>query len=293
MKNSTFDSIEGLKQQIFDLHAEVAQLRTDYLDLELSLNTVIEHGDMIEEMLTQSNFSLEAEVNTRKKSLQDLQGKFLNINQQKEDLETLVQMVTEHSDEIDNHWQEKYQVVEVDSLTDALTGAANRRHFDQYLTNEWQRCSREKNELSLIMFDIDHFKFFNDHFGHSSGDTCLKNIVRLAQQCLCRPADLLFRFGGEEFAVVLPNTDLEGAVKIASQIRESIANAHIQHSPHSKSKYVTVSLGTDSCWPDTNSQPLDLIESTDKLLYEAKFYGRNRLISKNNDKKRNDKMVKW
>jgi|GEM_PF-197975 len=292
MKNSTLESVEGLKQKIFDLQAEVARLRKDYADLELSLNTVIEHGDTIEEMLAQNNVDLKSEICARKETLVDLQSQFHNITQQKDDLETLVQMVTEHSDEIDNHWQEKYQVVEVDSLTDGLTNAANRRHFDQYLNTEWQRAIREQNEISLIMFDIDFFKSFNDHFGHSSGDICLKEIVRLAQQCISRPADLLFRYGGEEFAVVLPNTSIEGAIKLAHEIKESIADAKLSHSPAISSDYVTVSVGVDSCRPTAGMQPLELIDSADQYLYKAKLHGKNRVISKHCYTKRNEKMVK-
>jgi len=292
MKNSTLESVEGLKQKIFDLQAEVLRLRIDYADLELSLNTVIEHGDTIEEMLSQTNTDLKSEITKRKENLNKLKTQFNSVSQQKEDLETLIQMVTEHSDEIDHHWQEKYQVVEVDSLTDALTKASNRRHFDQYLNTEWHRAIREKNEISLIIFDIDFFKAFNDHFGHSSGDICLKEIVRIAQQCLCRPADLLFRYGGEEFTVVLPNTELEGAIKIADEIRQAIADEKLIHSPLISSEYVTVSVGVDSCHPSPDMNMIELIDSADQYLYKAKLQGKNRVVSKISYTKRYENMVK-
>lgn len=292
MKNNTFESVEVLKRQILDLKSEVARLRKDYTDLEISLKTVIEHGDTIEEMLSQTNVDLESEISQRKESLNDLRQQFNNITQQKEDLETMVQMVTEHSDEIDNHWQEKYQVVEVDSLTDALTGAANRRHFDQYLSTEWQRAIREQNEISLIMFDIDFFKSFNDHFGHLSGDICLKEVVKLSQHCLHRPADLLFRYGGEEFAVVLPNTELAGAVQLADEIREKIASAKLVHSPAINSDYVTVSVGVNSCIPQTGMEASELIDSTDEYLYKAKLQGKNLVVSPISYIMRSENMVK-
>ncbi len=165
------------------------------------------------------------------------------------------------------------------SRQDALTKIANRRHFDTVLQQEWKRLSRSQLPLSLIMFDVDHFKQFNDHHGHPAGDTCLTTIAQTSQRVVNRPTDLVARYGGEEFAVVLPNTDLAGALSIAETLRRSIATLNIVNfETATETVYVTVSVGVACQIPVTGMSPQHLIDIADQALYQAKQTGRNRVV---------------
>ena len=115
-------------------------------------------------------------------------------------------------------------------MTDALTGLANRRRFDQYLATEWRRSMRDRQPLSLLMLDVDEFKIYNDTYGHQRGDSCLKQIAEACMDVVSRPGDLVARFGGEEFVVVLPNTQNEGALLIAGEICEALRSRRLPHS---------------------------------------------------------------
>ena len=157
---------------------------------------------------------------------------------------------------------------------DGLTEVANRRYFDEFLDQEWQRLTREKQFLSLIMFDVDHFKLYNDFYGHQAGDECLIKIAHAAQQVLKRPADLLARYGGEEFAVILPNTDEIGASNVATQIKLAIQDLDILH-VKSKEQIVTLSLGIATQIPSIDRTSEAFISEADHALYQAKQQGRN------------------
>lgn len=163
------------------------------------------------------------------------------------------------------------------SITDGLTGIANRRHFDGVLAQEHARHSRSGAELSLIMLDIDHFKAFNDNYGHVKGDDCLRRIGRVLADCAARPTDLAARYGGEEFAFIIPETDSSGALIIAEKIRRSIMALDIPHCGSSAAHMVTASLGvvTVRCSADITAD--DIISQADVLLYRAKSLGRNRV----------------
>jgi diguanylate cyclase (GGDEF)-like protein len=162
---------------------------------------------------------------------------------------------------------------------DSLTQVANRRRFDEYLIQEWARCAREKQFLSLILSDVDYFKAYNDAYGHQAGDDCLYKVAQAMNLVVKRPADLVFRYGGEEFAVILPFTNGEGAVKIAEEIRQEIKQLKIPHTLSQVSENVTLSLGISSIIPHCNSAPELLIEAADRALYQAKAQGRDRFIS--------------
>lgn len=162
------------------------------------------------------------------------------------------------------------------SHRDGLTGIANRRYFDMVLDREWNAAKREKKFLSLILFDIDYFKKYNDTYGHLAGDDCLCQVAIAASRVIKRPRDTLARYGGEEFAVVLPDTDSIGASFCAEQIRFEIENLHIIHISSQISSYVTASLGISTISPYaefTTSQ--QLIKESDLALYQAKREGRN------------------
>lgn len=159
---------------------------------------------------------------------------------------------------------------------DGLTHIPNRRRFDEYLEQEWQRMVREQQPLSLIMFDVDFFKPYNDCLGHQQGDEALIALAAAAARAVKRAADLLARYGGEEFAVVLPNTRRAGAEIVAKAIQEEIAALEIAHPQSSVSDYLTISIGIASVVPTADQSPEDLIAAADAALYQAKRRGRDR-----------------
>jgi diguanylate cyclase (GGDEF)-like protein len=161
------------------------------------------------------------------------------------------------------------------AIIDELTQIANRRRFDEYLAEEWQRAMRENHPLALILCDVDCFKAYNDTYGHRAGDVCLQQVAWAITQVVHRPADLIARYGGEEFAIILPDTDLSGASHVAEQLRQSVYWLRLPHERSSASEYVTVSLGVCSVVPDFTLSSHSLIDTADKALYEAKASGRN------------------
>jgi len=162
------------------------------------------------------------------------------------------------------------------AITDGLTQVANRRCFDERLQFEWQRLLREQQSLSLILIDIDYFKFYNDHYGHQAGDNCLIQVAQTAASQLKRPADLFARYGGEEFAVILPNTDMEGAIAVVEVIQQAIHQLNLPHESSKVSPNVTISLGIASLIPIQDISPEALIAIADENLYQAKQQGRDR-----------------
>ncbi len=161
------------------------------------------------------------------------------------------------------------------ATSDGLTQVANRRHFDEYLQQEWLRMQREQTPMSLILCDIDFFKAFNDTYGHQAGDECLQKVAQVIQSAAKRSIDLAARYGGEEFAVILPNTDLEGAERVAVDIQKSIKDLAIFHRNSKVSQHITVSIGIASTVPNQIIPPEMLITAADRALYQAKDGGRN------------------
>jgi diguanylate cyclase (GGDEF)-like protein len=164
------------------------------------------------------------------------------------------------------------------SFLDGLTGIANRRFFKTVFNKEWNRSIRENSHISLIMLDIDYFKNFNDTLGHLRGDDCLKQISQVLKNSLKRSTDMASRFGGEEFAIVLPNLTTVEAMKLAQQIKSSIDQQRIEHPSSVISKYVTVSMGIATIVPTMNDQSETLVSAADHALYMAKNKGRNQII---------------
>jgi diguanylate cyclase (GGDEF)-like protein len=162
------------------------------------------------------------------------------------------------------------------AATDGLTGLANRSHFDSMLAYEYARHLRSGKELSLVILDIDHFKAFNDIYGHVRGDECLREIARAMTRTVSRATDLLARYGGEEFTVLLPETHLKGAVILAEKVRECISDLALTHS-HSSTGYVTASLGVACGRFLEGSSILDVVHEADMQFYAAKARGRNRV----------------
>ncbi len=159
---------------------------------------------------------------------------------------------------------------------DGLTGVANRRRFDQYLEAEWQRLSREKLPLSLILCDIDFFKKYNDSYGHQAGDACLRQVADALRFCARRSVDLVARYGGEEFAVILPNITEAGAGQVAEEMRSVVNTLEIPHVQSAVSQHVTLSLGVACMNPTSSTSPSMLVAAADAALYQAKAAGRNR-----------------
>ncbi|MCK9362558.1 MAG: diguanylate cyclase [Syntrophales bacterium] len=169
------------------------------------------------------------------------------------------------------------------AIIDGLTQIANRRRFDECLKQEWLRMARAKLPLSIIMCDVDHFKLYNDHYGHPLGDVCLSSVSHVIDYCAKRPSDLAARYGGEEFVVLLPGTNAEGAVFVAESIRMRVQGLGIDHAASPVHKYVTLSLGVASLIPEYDANPQALLEAADNALYEAKRTGRNRVCVKSID----------
>lgn len=164
------------------------------------------------------------------------------------------------------------------ALTDALTGIANRRNFDERLVAEWQRGRREASPISLLMMDLDYFKNFNDTYGHQAGDACLHDIAVALQTPIGRSSDLLARYGGEEFVALLPGTDLAGAVALAEMLRAAVHDAQIAHGGSSLGR-VSVSIGAATRVPSADGSPHELLHAADDALYRAKLGGRNRVYA--------------
>jgi len=162
------------------------------------------------------------------------------------------------------------------ALSDGLTRLANRRRFDEHLSDEWQRLARDRQPLSLILCDLDHFKRYNDTFGHPAGDRCLIRVAKALLSGPQRPADLVARYGGEEFAVILPNTDTNGAWRIAQKIHESIRQLKIAHAADNEKPYVTVTMGVATIIPGHEATAQGLVQAADMALYHAKQQGRDR-----------------
>lgn len=165
------------------------------------------------------------------------------------------------------------------SRTDGLTGVANRRHFDTTLAEEWRRASRAGSSLALLLIDIDHFKRYNDTYGHQDGDHCLQMVAAALARCAARAGDLAARYGGEEFALILPNTDRVGACSVAERLRDEIAALAIPHAASSVGPMVSISVGVAAGLPSAFGAPEALIAAADRGLYAAKEQGRDRVIA--------------
>ena len=227
---------EQLLFKIEQLRQELDELKLEKADLEIMLETTTEHADIVESQLHN-------EICDRQKA----QAALSLANRELEKL----------------------------SVLDSLTQVANRRRFDDYLLQEWRKLKEEKAPISLILCDIDYFKFYNDTYGHPIGDYCLQQVA-LAIECVIESTPgLVARYGGEEFGIILPDTDAATAFKVAQKIAINVNQLHITHENSLVNNYVTISLGVHSLIPNSESTPELLIALADKALYEAKERGRN------------------
>jgi diguanylate cyclase (GGDEF)-like protein/PAS domain S-box-containing protein len=168
------------------------------------------------------------------------------------------------------------------AATDGLTGLANRRHLDGVADQEWRRCGREHQPLSVLLLDADRFKLFNDHYGHIAGDACLRAIASQLAAAAGRPGDLAARYGGEEFLILMPLTDRVGALSVADRVRKLVLDLAMAHDGNPPLNVVTVSIGVATAWPkDPEKGPKSvsaLLSAADSALYQAKSGGRNRVV---------------
>jgi diguanylate cyclase (GGDEF)-like protein/PAS domain S-box-containing protein len=164
---------------------------------------------------------------------------------------------------------------------DGLTGLANRRQFDEQLEGEWARARRDGTPLSLLLIDVDHFKKFNDRYGHQAGDRCLQSVAKVLTAVAWRPTDLAARYGGEEFVMILPNTDSAGCEQVGDRIRSELRELGVVHELNPPSNLLTISLGGVTIWPNAlqgSVESSSLVEAADQALYAAKSRGRDRLV---------------
>lgn len=173
---------------------------------------------------------------------------------------------------------DQHKKLEALNNQDGLTGIYNRRKFDLSLEKEWRRSLRNETPLSVVMIDVDYFKFYNDNYGHGAGDTVLLTVAKTLNKCINRAADVCARYGGEEFALILPELTLKGLQKVCEICRQAIASLKIPHDFSSTSKHVTISIGGVSGIPDEDFSYKELLMQADNNLYQAKEAGRNLTI---------------
>jgi len=254
------------RNEVGRLRAEIDRLQSEIRDHQIALLTSNEHGDLLQDHLYRLSTSLTAEILERQAADEKLQKVAQAISREKGDLEVLVQILIDQGD----HAAEEGEKARIDGLTKI----ANRRRFDEYLSKEWGRHLRMQQPLSLLICDVDHFKLYNDCYGHQAGDECLKAVALAIGNC-CRSGGLVARYGGEEFAIVLPCTPLEAAVAVAERVRSA--------SP--VSSRVTLSIGVACKTPHSQdfSGALAMVEEADRNLYRAKHRGRNQVAHSNEE----------
>jgi diguanylate cyclase (GGDEF)-like protein len=241
-------SVTGLEEQIGQeqmllhiehLRQELAELKQEKSDLEIMLETTTEHADLVEIQLHQ-------EICDRQK------------------IETALHQANQELGKL--------------TILDSLTQIANRRRFDEYLLQQWQVLRKTNSPLSLVLCDIDHFKLYNDTYGHPIGDHCLQQVALAIDAAIEDESHLACRYGGEEFAIILPDLVAEKALEIADRVRAKVKSLKIAHHKSSVCEYVTMSLGVFTMTPTPEGSPEILISFADKALYEAKTQGRDRAM---------------
>ncbi len=282
MKQDIKPSDDTLMVEIEKLRQEISRLNQDIHDLQISLSTTTEHGDLIEAQLYKTNLKLQEEVGVRQRAEATLNALFEILSKERDDLEIIVQTIVEHGDVVDNQWYQKLREATRLANFDSLTQIANRLKFDGHLTKQWKQMMREHSSLSILLCDIDYFKQYNDTYGHVMGDDCLKKVAWALNETLSRPTDLCARYGGEEFAAVLPQTGEAGAVRAAERMQAAIAHLKIPHASSSINPYITVSIGMASMVPQPQRSPAGLVDEADQFLYRAKQQGRNRIVYRGN-----------
>lgn len=232
----------------------------DYITKPFQLAEVlarIEHQLMLQELqrqLQKQNFLLQKKIQEHELALQELELAKAALQQANQELSRL-------------------------AIIDDLTQVANRRHFYDYLSQVWQQSLQAHSSLSLLLCDVDHFKAYNDAYGHQKGDHCLRQVARAIQQTICRSTDLVARYGGEEFAVILFDTTAALAMNLASEMQNNLQTLQLAHPKSMVDAFVTLSIGVATTIPHPDHSPELLIAIADQALYSAKEQGRNRVIT--------------
>ena len=270
---STWDAPPAVRDghaEIERMRAEIDRLYREVSDSRSALMISNEHGDLLQEHLYRLSSSLTAEVRERQAAEEKLERVLQAITREKGDLEVLVQILIDQGDTFAEEGEK--------ARIDGLTRIPNRRRLDECLLKEWKRHGRLQQPLSLLLCDVDHFKLYNDHYGHQAGDECLKIVAASISRCL-RDDDLAARYGGEEFAVVLPHTPADRAVAMAEQIRSTMGSASVPHATSPVCGQVTLSVGVVCRIPchDDGPDAKFLLEAADRNLYLSKHRGRNRV----------------
>ncbi|MEM7726890.1 MAG: diguanylate cyclase [Cyanobacteria bacterium P01_A01_bin.45] len=240
----------------------------DPLEMQALVNVLQQTVEEKTQQLQQLNRDLQVEIQQRQQveiALRESETRYRNIANQQGIVSQKLELLNKQLKQLAN--------------CDPLTELANRRHFNEYFYQIWQRLSVEKKCLSAIMCDCDYFKSYNDAYGHQKGDECLFQIAKFLKKTVTRPDDLVARYGGEEFIILLPDTTLENAVCIAQKIQLGVKFLNIPHSQSLVSNMMTVSLGVASTVPQLNIDVKTLIEKADKALYQAKAKGRNAIVA--------------
>ena len=237
----------------------------------LPINTLTEYGVETGGVLVALLLSLGLadRINSERKRRLETQEHMLEIQRRaNKNLDKKVKERTAELEVINNQLQTA-------SITDSLTQIKNRHYFDYKFPTEYRRAHRDQTDISLLMLDIDHFKQFNDNYGHQAGDEVLRKVAATIHNVVSRPGDTVFRYGGEEFIVLLPSTSKNGAYQIAENIRHHVANMSFQWQGATLS--ITISIGIASCTPDETTNKAELIKKADHFLYIAKDQGRNQV----------------
>jgi diguanylate cyclase (GGDEF)-like protein len=252
------------------LQAEIDRLQNENHDLQATLLASTQRCVLLQDQVGRLDTRLTNELRDRQSTEDQLQNLIQTVTREKTDLEILVQILIDQGDDSAQEGEK--------ARIDGLTQIANRRRFDEYLSQEWSRHIRMQLPISLLICDVDHFKLFNDRQGHQAGDECLKSVAKAINRCY-RAGDLVARYGGEEFAMVLPQTNRAGAVQVAERVRAAVAAAALPHPASPVCDRVTVSVGV-ACMTPPPQAPSDaraLIEQADRQLYLAKKLGRNQV----------------
>jgi diguanylate cyclase (GGDEF)-like protein len=272
---------QHLPPPISTLMVENHLLKTQIRDLEILVQIATDHGSLIESELQKANKQLALEIFERKQAEARLQRLLTAINQRNVDLEIILDTLREHGDAIHEQWYAKVEEAKHLAGVDSLTQIPNRRRFDEYLQEQWQRMLAQQQSLSIILCDVDCFKEYNDTYGHLLGDECLQQIAQGLQSTLTRCGDLIARYGGEEFIAVLPTTGLESAMAIALKMQSNVQQLRLPHAKSLVNPYVTLSMGVATTIPDLEQSPQNLIDTADQALYSAKQAGRNQIHNLN------------
>jgi diguanylate cyclase (GGDEF)-like protein len=226
------------------------------------IDTIEEQPRIKELALFTRSFNFMAlQLKTSAKNLEDAESKWQK-------------RVEERTKSLQEANQELNRLAHIDSLTQIY----NRYHFDVVLEQVWQQAIREQQEIAIILCDVDNFKLYNDTYGHLAGDRCLQQVAKAIDCAVSRGQDVAARYGGEEFVIILPNTRIAGAVRVAKRIKNAVNNLKIPHKTSTIKDYVTVSCGICCFLADCHLTPQDLITSADRALYQAKYQGRDRIV---------------